>query len=251
MSQIRHKKKRNKFTYKEKQDVIKNYELSGLSVLQFSKLINIKQQTLQDWITNKKKILSIEKKQLKSKKIGSGNRQKLPLTIELEIFKWFLDVRQTGIPISDELIKIRGKFLLKHHNSDINFEFSNGWLDKFKNKYNIRKRKGGSTIVRITDDDLNKIKLFIKEIKDKIKSNEYDAIINIDETGIYYDSHINYTLEIGNKKRVEIISTGREQQRKTVILGIDLLKNITINPFIILKGKNKSMFKRRKKKRKL
>ena len=50
-------KKRHNFTYKEKQDIINDYEKykHKYNVTQFSKLINVKRSTLQDCIDNKKK----------------------------------------------------------------------------------------------------------------------------------------------------------------------------------------------------
>ena len=49
--------------------------------------------------------------------------------------------------------------------------------------------------------------------------------------------NINFSLDQKGSKRVEIKSTGREKQRITIILGIDLLNNVQIDPFIVLKGK--------------
>ena len=238
---INYKKKRNKFTYKEKKEIITNYEASGYNAYKFANHINIKPRTLQKWIASKEKIFSIENDNQTRK--GSGDKPLIPIEIELKILEWFLDVRYSGVPISDVLIKIRGEFLLKQNNPLLNCKFSNGWLARFKKRYNICKRRGGSKIVRIDDSALNIIINFIEDIRIKIINGNYDSIINIDETGIYYDSQVNYTLDIKGTKRVEIISTGREHQRITVVLGIDLLNNINVKPFIILKGKTKRSLK--------
>lgn len=141
-----------------------------------------------------------------------------------------------GLPISDSLIVQRGIYLKDKLNIDIDCEFSNGWLRNFKNRYNIIQRRGSSKIIREDDCEIETIINFIKLVNEKIDSEEYSSIINIDETGLYYDSKVNYTLDTKGTKRVEIKTTGREKQRVTILLGIDLLDNINLNPFIIFKG---------------
>ena len=240
---LKYKKRRKKFTYKQKQIIIEEYEASGNNISEFAKKINISEKTLTPWINNKEKIFSYNNKQSNKIKIGCGHKPKLTSEMEDEIFKYFMDIRITGFPVTDELLKTRGKYLLKNSDLNINFSFSNGWLEKFKKRYNICNRKGGSTIIRNNDCDLNKILFFIDNIKREINSDEYEYIINIDETGIYYDSKIDFTLDIKGTKRVEIKSTGREKQRITVIIGIDLSNKIYIKPLIILKGKTKACLK--------
>ena len=79
---------------------------------------------------------------------------------------------------------------------DVNCKFSNGWLDKFKKRHNIVSRKAGSKIVRKDDCEQIKITNFVELVNDKINSNKYVSVINIDETGLCYDSTINFTLDI-------------------------------------------------------
>jgi DDE superfamily endonuclease len=119
---------------------------------------------------------------------------------------------------------------------DTDCKFSSGWVRGFKRRNNIVLRKGGSKITRKDDCKLSVIINFIKQVNEKINSNIYSSVINIDETGIYYDSKIDYTLDIKGTKRVEIKTTGREKQRITITLGIDMLNKISMKPLIILKG---------------
>lgn len=238
---IKYKKRRRKFTYKEKKEIVNEYELSGLNTVKYAEQVNICCKSLQKWIRNKEKILSMENDLLI--RCGSGRKTLIPKTIETELLQYILDIRAYKIPVSDDLIKSRGKYLLQESKLNIDCNFSNGWLSNYKKKYNICRRKGGSKIVSIDNTELNVITSFIEEIKNDILSDVYDSIINIDETGVYYDSPINFTLDIKGTKRVEIITTGREKRRITVILGVDLLNMINIKPFIILEGKTKQCLK--------
>jgi DDE superfamily endonuclease/Tc5 transposase DNA-binding domain len=161
----------------------------------------------------------------------------------MEILKWILDIRSKGLLVTDELIFARAKYLCEIKKLKIDCKFSNGWIRGFKKRYHIVRRKGGSKIVRTGDCDISKIISFIKLINAKINSKKYYSIINIDETGLYYDSSINFTLDVKGTKRIEIKTTVREKQRVTLVLGIDLLNNIKMKPLIILKGKTKKCLK--------
>ena len=142
-----------------------------------------------------------------------------------------------GLPVSNQLIITRAKFIVKTKNINTKCIFSSGWLKCFKKRYNIVNRKSGSKLIRNDDNKLDILIDFVKEVNEKIESDTYNAIINIDETGLYYDSKIEHTLDVKGTRRIEIKSTGREKQRITVILGINLLNNIRMKPLIILKGK--------------
>ena len=59
-------------------------------------------------------------------------------------------------------------------------------LKRFKKRYNIVNRKAGSKLIRNDDNKLDILSDFVKKVNEKIKSDTYYAIINIDETGLYY-----------------------------------------------------------------
>ena len=232
-----YRKTRRTYSVMQKLKHLDEQASSGLNMATYADKINIPARTLQKWRKNKSNLRSIERKYLKNKKVGSGDKPILDPSVEIQILDWFLSVRSIGIPITDELIISRAKFVANEMNLKTNCKFSKGWLQKFKNRYHIVQRKGGSKIVRKNDCEISVLMDFVGLVNEKINSNEYFSIINIDETGLYYDPTINFTLDIKGTERVEIKTTGREKQRVTIILGIDLLNNIQMKPFIIFKGK--------------
>jgi transposase-like protein len=234
---VEHKKRRQSYSYEQKQIIIDEWKVSGQNINEFAQSINIKTKTLCAWIRNKDKILSINDEKKMLTKAGRKTKTILPQNIEILILEWIKNVRSAGLPVSDDLIKARGKFLIDEQKLNINCSFSNGWLSRFKKRNNICSRRGGSKFVRSDDIELNKIIQFVADIKSKIISNNYDSVINIDETAIYYDSHVDYTHDIKGTKRIEIISTGREKERITVALAVDIFNNICLKPYVILKGK--------------
>ncbi len=141
--------------------------------------------------------------------------------------------------MTDNLIVCRAIFVKESMHIDTKCHFSNGWLENFKNRYNIVTRKAGSKIVKNYECELDVMLEFVKLVNNKIKSNEFDSILNLDETATYYDSKIDFTLDIKGNKRIEIKTTGREKQRVTSLLGVDYFSKIKMKPLIILKGKTK------------
>lgn len=234
---------RRKYNYKDKIDMLTELNNSGLSISKYASIKNVPTNTIQDWKKHETEIFSIEKANLIKIKMGAGRKPILCPEIEIEILDWILSIRTAGLPITDELIICRAIFINKSMNFNIVCNFSNGWLENFKNRHKIVNRKVGSKIVRITDCSFKIIIDFIESVNYKINSKNYYSVINIDETGIFIDSPINFTLEIKGTKRVDIITTGREKQRVTVVLGVDLFRNIKMKPLVILKGKTKRCLK--------
>jgi hypothetical protein len=182
------------------------------------------------------KIRDADKKNFKARKLGSGKKSVLTYDQELQIKKWILDIRSMGIPVCDELIMIRAKYINSKLKNPINCDFGRGWVFKFKQRHNIVRRKAGSKILRKNDCDKETIIKFVENVNKKIDKNDYFSVINIDETGLYYDPTINFTLDLKGTRRVEIKTNGREKERITMVIGIDLMDNIKIKPLIIFKG---------------
>lgn len=202
----------------------------------YAQQINIPLETLRKWYYNKELIFATKRPQLKAMKNGSGNKAFLGVLLETELIKWIKKIRMSGLPINDSMISSKACLLRDLHAPALICTFSNGWLQKFKNRHNIVSRKVCATIVRNNDCSIEDIVKHIDLVNAEIKSGIYFAVINIDETGIQYDPQINNTLEFMGVERVEVKSTNMNKQRITVILSVDYLNNLNIKPFIIFKG---------------
>ena len=209
------KKTRRRYTF-EKNKLLKMFDESDESILSFSKKVNIPHNTLQDWIQQKEKIYSISKEKIKKKSSHKGKETSLKENIELEILDWFKSIRSMGLPITNNLIIGRAKYLIKKLDIDTECTFTSGWLRNFKQRYNIVKRKesprfplpfltsppfipplrdrnpppllnscpsGQGKNIRKNDCELETIINFIEILNKKINSRKYDSIINIDEIG--------------------------------------------------------------------
>ncbi len=103
--------------------------------------------------------------------------------MEKALHTWFI-AHQGRVNMSGELLQVKGaKFLKELYPDAPSFEFSNGWLDRFKSRYRIKsyRRFGESGSVDMTVIEEARPKLC--QILDQYS---WDDIYNMDETGLFY-----------------------------------------------------------------
>ena len=114
------------------------------------------------------------------------------------------------------------------------------WCYRFIKRNGISIRRI-SHIGQIPPANINKYKAsFIEEVINKrrimnISVDDNYTTINMDETAFYLEMGFNTTLEFKGKRNVEIISSGREHYRISVLLAITA-NGLKLPPFIIIKG---------------
>ena len=64
------------------------------------------------------------------------------------IYKWFISVRHSGIPISASIIKQKALEFSKGLQCD-NFQASDGWLGRWKERFNVRLKTESATIYKL------------------------------------------------------------------------------------------------------
>jgi hypothetical protein len=131
--------------------------------------------------------------------------------MERVVYEWFLQ-HQERVNITGELIlqKARDtmKLLYPHYDSD--FNFSTGWLGKFKHRHGIKsfRRFGESGSVDVQDMEQKLV-----SIREKIDQFPMKDVFNMDETGLFYRLQADHSLAT---KQLE----GRKQdkERLTVVI---------------------------------
>ncbi|KAI1000392.1 hypothetical protein K3495_g7803 [Podosphaera aphanis] len=110
--------------------------------------------------------------------------------------------------MSGDLLKLRGGYFLKELYPDAGpFEFSNGWLDRFKARYSIKsfRRFGESGSV-----DMVLIEEALPGLRAVLNKYEWKDIYNMDETGLFYrmqaDNSLAYWQLEGRKESKERIT---------------------------------------------
>ena len=107
----------------------------GLSKKAIAKKFNVPKNTLTYWIKNKHDIIQkYETGQLGAK------RQKLSVgkhdSIHKAVYKWFMNARERNVPIGGYIIREKALNFAKELNIT-NFKASDGWLGRWKNRYNV------------------------------------------------------------------------------------------------------------------
>ncbi|KAI1001194.1 hypothetical protein K3495_g7004 [Podosphaera aphanis] len=103
--------------------------------------------------------------------------------MEEALNNWFL-TRQEMVNMSGDLLKLKGGYFLKELYPDAGpFEFSNGWLDRFKARYSIKsfRRFGESGSV-----DMTLIEEALPGLRAVLNKYEWKNIYNMDVTGLFY-----------------------------------------------------------------
>ena len=130
-----------------------------------------------------------------TKSVGSGRQPQHP-EIEAELIKMFCDSRSHGILTTNaSLLHLSRKIAERLKKSD--FVGTMSWLDGVKKRHNICYRKSTRTGQKIPADAQNLINCFKEKIIGLFELHKYPpgSVVNIDETGIFFDTVSNYTLE--------------------------------------------------------
>lgn len=163
------------FLIKEKDRGLSHRDLSNkfqVSIGAVSNILKRKHEYIDDYESNK------NKKVKRKFKDDSGQE------INEQVYDWFVAQRSKNIAISGPVLQEYARKVAEELNSSSNaFRASNGWLEKFKARYNIHFRTicGESRSVnQVTVDDW-KIRL-----SNIIEHYDPENIFNCDETGLFY-----------------------------------------------------------------
>jgi len=111
---------------------------------------------------------------------------KYPL-METAPYRWFLTY-QDQVNMSGDLTKEKATyFLAELYPGRRAFEFSNGWLESFKNRRNIKSYccfgESGSANMAVIEESLPQIRLTLDQYEQR-------DIYNMDETGLFYKMQV-------------------------------------------------------------
>lgn len=103
---------------------------------------NISRWTLRRILLNKDKYITFYEN---FKGRSKDNRRTMMVgrheKLEQELYKWFVSERASGMPISGPLLTEKAKQLSVELNISDSIMFTNGWLNRFKERFNLRQLK--------------------------------------------------------------------------------------------------------------
>ena len=165
------------------------------------------------------------------------------ILVEDILYKWFVHFRELHLVITDEILQIKAEqIFIKIKSSDMSnglpekFEFSNGWLDKFKTRFNICAKRICGDGVSISMLMVNNERLILQNL---LRQYDKEDILNADELGLFYCLCPNYTLTEGNKNAT---STPQLKSRITALLCCNTTGTFKFKPLIIGNRKKPQSF---------
>ncbi|CAF3381248.1 unnamed protein product [Rotaria sp. Silwood1] len=157
--------------------------------------------------------------------------------INESVYEWFALQRAKKIPMSGPILQAYARRIAQELDDASTFKASNGWLERFRTRYNINFRvisgEGASVDQNITDDWKLRLLTILQNY------NPAD-IYNCDETGLFYKLMPDRSLVI-NKD--DCIGKKKSKERLTILLCANWLGTHKIKPMVIGKSARPRCFK--------
>ncbi|XP_066252153.1 tigger transposable element-derived protein 4-like [Euwallacea similis] len=109
---------------------------------------------------------------------------------------WFAKARNKNIPISDQLIKTKAKEFAEKLGYR-NFYASDGWLQKWRKRYNISFKSISGESADVNQEDIEK---FTENVSSMLDGYRPEDIFNADESGLFFRALPNRTLIFKSEK---------------------------------------------------
>ena len=163
LAEVPQPKSRKSYTVKRKLEAIAKYDENGGNVAKASRESNVTRGCLQQWLKQRDELdemrqerkLSIRKQRKRSlDDTVAATRGEFP-EIETRLVEWLASMRQDGVTVSGECIKLQARATLKEEAPDKDpeeFKASNGWLHRFTKRHKISFRAVTSQGQKIPDD---------------------------------------------------------------------------------------------------
>lgn len=164
-------------------------------------------------------------------------RSSTPKFQELEdaLFLWFGQARSAGLTVSDLILRTKAQSLGERLGVT-DFQYSNGWLQRFKSRRNISCHKYEGEADSANRDVVGQGRADVNEL---LKDYQLVDIYNMDETGLFYALTPNATLATGPTKGKK-----KSKDRITVALCSNADGSHKLKPLVIAKAKKPRCFGR-------
>lgn len=196
MSEPPAKRRRTQFTIAEKKEIIsyKNDhpkssqdEIASYFTLEWGKTVG--RSTVGDILRDKSKYSNISTDSDKSIRNRGGKFEEL----ERALFMWFSDVRSQHVCVTDEMLIEKAKKFGGELNVDNDFQYSVGWLQKFKKRHKIAHHVTHGEADSADPEVVHQGRL---QLQQDLAQYEPKDIYNLDETGLFYRLGPNSTLAL-------------------------------------------------------
>lgn len=214
--------KHKKYSIEYKLKVLKLIDL-GVSLHKINENLGIDRKTLRDWKDKKNQSLEIKNKDKRFRcKRTTGLTTFFPEDDEIIIKNWIISCRKKYVPVSTKsLVCYAGNINPTFKAKSLKVQLR--WSYRFLRRHGFSIRRIFHVGQFVPRDSSQLKTKFINEIIDARKNNyidylENEKVINMDETPCYLDMNMDTTIDFQGSKNIEIINSGRNNYRISIIL---------------------------------
>ncbi|UYV79405.1 hypothetical protein LAZ67_17002495 [Cordylochernes scorpioides] len=232
------KRKRVVLSISDKMTII-NRLTNGESGKKLAKEFNIGASTISEIKNNSQSIINFAS--VMEDERGSSTRKMMrkPQNDKVDdaLYKWFLQQRSQGEPISGPILCEKALVFNEELNGDPYFKASQGWLRNFKARHGIRDLEIHiEKVPTITDFGS------IPNLKEKIDQQfDDDFIYNVGETGLFWKTLPKRT--ISSQKNINATDLQGTEERITILICVNASGTHKLPLLLISKSKKPKAFK--------
>ena len=211
--------RRNSYTVSFKVSVVEWQRKNEASIHRTAKYFSIDRKRVREWCQK----YSLLKGQTSG---APGKRRRLcwgkPLSVELDqkVFEFLEEERSEGRPVSNQLLKTKA-IQIAGGLKIAGFRASCGWLNRWKQRYNVGVRAGTNNAQKIPADYADLLHSFRKSVITIRKAENIGPadIVNMDQTMCRFDMPPSHTNNKRGERTIRIKTTRAEKKGFTVALA--------------------------------
>lgn len=221
-------RKRKALTAAQKKEIcLKKMSNPLLKQKELAHEYEVSEGMISDIIKVKERWLSVD---LNSHQAGLKRERKLPfIIIEEALALWVENAIQTGLEISDEILRIKALEFAFLCNEE-KFKGSTGWIDNFKKRHNLKQYNIHGEAGSAPLQDLETMR---ENLRETLKDYDPKDIFNCDETGLYWKMRPNHTISNG-----PVAGKKQSKDRVTILVTCNATGSEKMKPLFIHKYEN-------------
>ena len=157
----------------------------------------------------------------------------LPRSIEENLFLWVCSLRQEGIPVARNLVRMQALSLAAEMEI-IDFRASYNWLNGFLSRFHLSMRMGTKKAQELPSSAEMRGMEFAVEVKAMVDKLGVDRIYNADQTAVFFEMLPKNTIDQKAAATVWVKSCGFDKERVSCMLLGDSLGN-KFSPTVVFK----------------
>lgn len=236
------KPKRNDLSLKLKYEVIKTVERERkIGIRKLAELFSCGKTQISTILKDKEKIVELyEGQNASAQKCHKRTRESKFLDLNETLHAWFClavskNVYPDGRILKEKALEIAGQLGCEE------FKASNGWLDRWKKRYNVRQMKVSGESGDVSGATVDSWK---ERLPDILQGYSAKDILNLDETGCFWRA----LPDKGFNQRTKACKGGKQsKQRITVTFIVNAVGASEAKPIVIWKSEKPRCFKNVKK----